>query len=244
MKPLYLTCYNAPEKCRDLLASFRKAGHLQGRAVILSNQSSEEFISLYNRICAEFGCEHVLHENAGATRAKRSVVEHATHRGYDIIHQLSEDFVFADHLCHPCLPSALPFFLRDSEEILEQMLHLDFVKWCLYTGIDGDMSYVWNGGEWFGRTGQINIRKGVITPFITGSLVQFTNWPATWRVQSVLNIWQEADKWTPPNQLHEDQIRISGGEWAASHCGTGSGAILIAQPVRHPDRIKPSGSLP
>lgn len=244
MKPLYLTCYNAPEKCRNLLASFRNAGHLQGRQTILSNQSTEEFVILYERICAEFGCEHVLHENAGATRAKRAVAQNAALRGHDVIHQLSEDFVFADSLCHPCLACSVQFFLQDSEQILEQMPDLDFVKWCLYTGVDGDMSYIWNSSKWFGRSGQINIRKGAMTPFLTGNLVQFTNWPATWRVQSVLKIWEEADKWTPPNQLHKEQVEISGGEWAASHCGIGSGAVLIAQPVRHPDRIRPEGSRP
>jgi len=62
-------------------------------------------------------------------------------------------------------------------------------------------------------------------------------------VSGVNKIWDAADAWIPPDENALRLVRGSGGEWAASHCGVGKGAVLLANPMWHPERIKPSGSL-
>ena len=240
MTPFYITCFNDPERCRLLLAGLRNAGHLQNRKVFLSDQSDDDFAAAYQRLADEFRVEHIRHENAGATMAKRAVLNHAKGSGFNIVHQCSEDFLLGDCL-YPGLASGASTFLSDSRAILDTYPDLAFVRWCLFTGIDGDMSYMWRHQQWFGGLIFKAISSSIL-PFLTGA-VQYSNWPATWRVDQLLEMWRVADSWVPPTQEDADHVKGSGGEWAASQCKAVKGAVLVAQPMRHPDRIKHAKSL-
>lgn len=237
--PIYITCYNSPELCRNAVVKLCKLGHAQRHVVIISDQSSEQFQPIYKALAIEFGCQYVNHENFGASGSKRSVLNHAQDKGFEIIHQFSEDFILGESV--PWLPSGIGSFLEDSEAILHRFQDLAFVRWNMHTSHNGDMSYMKRDERWFGGLQLRAIRSSALL-FAIGS-VQYSNWPATWRVNAVKAIWEAADQWIAPNEKEAAIVKGSGGEWAASHCGVGKGAVLVANPMRHPERIKPAGSL-
>lgn len=239
MTPIYITCFNAPELCRNAVNKLYELGHAQRHRLIISDQSDEQFQVVYRAMAIEFGCEYVHHENKGASGAKRSVLRHAKERGHAVIHQFSEDFIIGDSA--PWLPSGVGTFLEDSEAILNRFPELSFVRWNMHTSHNGDMSYMKRDEKWFGGLQLRAIRSSSLL-FVVGS-VQYSNWPATWRVDGVDAIWTAADKWTAPTEKEAQIVKDSGGEWAASHCGVGKGAVLIACPMRHPERVRPIGSL-
>lgn len=239
MTPIYITCFNAPELCRNVIVKLTELGHAKRHEVIISDQSDEEFQPIYRAMSIEFGCTYVHHENKGASGSKRSVLRHAKQHGYTIVHQMSEDFIIGDSV--PWLPSGVGTFLEDSEAILTLFSELSFVKWNLHTSHNGDMSYMKRSDKWFGGL-QLRAIQSSSLFFVVGS-AQFSNWPATWRVEGVVKIWEAADVWIPPTEEDAFHSKGSGGEWAASHCGVGKGAVLIANPMRHPERVRPVGSL-
>lgn len=240
MTPIYITCFNAPELCRNVIVKLTELGHAKRHELIISDQSDEGFQPVYRAMSIEFGCTYVHHENKGASGSKRSVLRHAKQHGYTIVHQMSEDFIIGDSV--PWLPSGVGTFLEDSEAILTLFSELSFVKWNLHTGHNGDMSYIKRGTAWFGGL-SIRAIQGINLMFAVGS-VQYSNWPATWRVADVASIWEAASTWVAPNEEEAAISKGSNGEWAASHCGVGKGAVLIANPMRHPERVRPEGSLP
>lgn len=238
MTPIYITCFNSPELCRNAVKKMYELGHAQRHGLVISDQSDEAYQVMYRALAFEYGCAYVHHENKGASGSKRSVLRHAKECGHAIVHQFSEDFVIGD--CHPSLPSGLGTFLEDSEAILERFPELAFVKWNIHTAHNGDMTYMRRSEEWFGGLQLRSIKQSSLL-FAVGC-VQYSNWPATWRVDAVSAIWEEADKWEPPTEK-DSKISIgSGGEWAASKCAPNKGAVLIANPMRHPERILPEGS--
>ena len=238
--PIYITCFNAPLLCRQALSKLAYWGHLSRHHVILSDQSDDFHHSIYKTMAEEFRCKIIRHENKGATTSKRSVLRHAWENGDEIIHQFSEDFQIGGGTDH-CVVQGVGSFLEDSEKILGACRDLDFMKWNILTSHNGDMSYMWRGQSWFGGLSLRAIPQSRLM-FAVGT-VQFSNWPATWRVSGVNKIWDAADAWIPPDENALRLVRGSGGEWAASHCGVGKGAVLLANPMWHPERIKPSGSL-
>lgn len=240
MTPIYITCFNSPELCRHVVVKMTELGHSQRHKIIISDQSDERFQPVYKALAEEFNCGYVHHENRGASGSKKSVLKHALEYGYQVIHQLGEDFIIGEN--HPSLPSGIGSFLEDSERILERFPELSFVRWNIHTSYNGDMSYMRREEKWFGGL-QLRAISTSSLLFAVGS-VQYSNWPATWRVSGVNSIWEAADKWTPPDFETVKIVNGSGGEWAASHCGVGKGAVLIANPMRHPERVRPEGSLP
>ena len=240
MTPIYITCFNSPELCRNVIVKLTELGHAKRHGIIISDQSEERFQVVYRALAVEFSCKYVHHENKGASGSKRSVIRHAKERGYTIIHQMGEDFLIGES--HPSFPSGVGSFLEDSETILNLFSDLSFVKWNLHTGHNGDMSYMKRGTAWFGGL-SIRAINGIDLLFAVG-VVQYSNWPATWRVDDIAKIWESGDVWIPPSEVIANLVKDSGGEWAASHCGTGKGAVLIANPMRHPERVRPEGSLP
>jgi len=240
MTPIYITCFNSPELCRNVIVKLTELGHANRHGIIISDQSDEPFQVVYRALAVEFSCEYVHHENKGASGSKRSVLKHAQERGYAMIHQMSEDFLIGEN--HPSLASGVGSFLEDSEAILNLFRELAFVKWNLHTSHNGDMSYMKRGTKWFGGL-SIQAINGINLLFAVGA-VQYSNWPATWRVDDVAKIWEVGDTWNPPSEEVAQLVKSSGGEWAASHCKGGKGAVLIANPMRHPERVRPEGSLP
>lgn len=235
MTPIYITSFNAPDLCRNLVQGLFRIGHASRHPITILDHSDDQHHSMYSALAVEYRVQLVRYENGGASRSKRNIIRHAKEHGYSIVHQLSEDFI-VDENCHPSVASGVGTFLEDSEAILNRFHDLSFVKWNIHTAHNGDMSYMRRGEQWFGGL-QLRCIRNAVLMFAVGS-VQYSNWPATWRVDAVEKIWEAADKWEPPDDKSKQIIAGSGGEWAASHCGVGKGAVLIANPLRHPERLK------
>ena len=73
MTPIYITCFNAPELCRNVIVKLTELGHAKRHELIISDQSDEGFQPVYRAMSIEFGCTYVHHENKGASGSKRSV---------------------------------------------------------------------------------------------------------------------------------------------------------------------------
>jgi hypothetical protein len=239
MTPIYITCFNSPDLCRAVVVKLFELGHAARHGIIISDQSDNPYTAIYEALACEFGCEYIRHQNTGASGAKRNVLADAAKNGYAVLHQLSEDFIIGEN--HPSLASGVGTFLEDSERILAALPDLSFVKWNLHTSHNGDMSYMRRHKLWFGGL-SLRVIPNVNLLFAVGA-VQYSNWPATWKVEEVSAIWDAADKHVFESEEENEKSIQTGGEWAASHCGTGKGAVLIANPMRHPERIKPIGSL-
>lgn len=237
--PIFITCYKSPELCRRALHGLQSLGHLQRHGAVLIDHSDDDNHAIYQLLAKEFGAKAFQLENGGASQAKRNVVKIANQLGHKIVHQMSEDFIVNDQ-SYSGVASGVHTFLMDSELILSKMPNLGFVRWNIYTSHNGDMSYFWRGenhGNLF-----LKFLVGATLPFVVGRVL-YTNWPATWRVSHIDEIWTAAEKWEPLNEQEKELAITSGNEWAASHCGVGSGAVLVANPMRHPDRIKPADSI-
>lgn len=238
MTPIYITSFNAPELCRNLVRQFFQTGHAIRHPLVILDHSDDQNHKVYSALAIEYGIKLFRCENGGASRAKRNIIDHAQKNGHLLVHQLSEDFILEEG--HPSVASGMGTFLEDSEAILNRFPDLAFVKWNIHTGHNGDMSYMRRGEQWFGGL-QLRCIRSAVLMFAVGS-VQYSNWPATWRVDAVKAIWDAADSWTPPSENDKKHVLGSGGEWAASHCGVGRGAVLIANPLRHPERVRHSDS--
>lgn len=241
MTPIYITCFNSPDLCRSLLGQLSLWGHLQRHPAIISDQSDERYSKEYAALAMEYRCQHVKHKNEGASGAKRNVLKHAEQNRHAFVHQVSEDFIIDENFYHG-VARGVGTFLEDSEAILSKFPDLDFVRWNIITSFNGDMSYMWRDNRWFGALQLRAIRESQLL-FAVGA-VQYSNWPATWRVEGVKKIWDAADKWKPSTEKDAEIAKGSGGEWTASNCGVGKGAVLIANPMRHPERIKHIESKP
>ena len=242
---LAITCFNSPERCRTLLCDLALLGKLKRRFLWINDQSDNLSVRLeYSDLADEFKIAYCPSQKTGATGAKRQVAEFAKEQGLEFVHQMSEDFRVNDQEYEPYVApvsTGIKDFLSDSEAILLLRPELDFVKYNIITPPDGDMAYL-TTSPW--GTLKFEMMKGVTLPFLTGDVV-YSNWPACWRVDRILKMWEAADKWTPLTDRDRELVKISGGEWAASMCGFTKGAVLVAQPLIHGRRHheRPDGSL-
>lgn len=235
----YITCYNAPDKCHRLLGQLATLPGFKDHQLFLSDQSDDFFAREYARLAVTHGATHLRWPNGGATKAKRTVVDHAFTNDFSFLSQISEDFVFTD-TPHPSVVHGRDTLLPDAMALLLQAPHLSFVHWC-YFRQDGHKGYFWNEH----RSARETLKRypGVTLSCVEGEVSLF-NWPYTGRVRALKALWDCSQDITPVAEQHKKDHAASGGEWALAFVSRGHGACFMAQPFSHPDREKPSGSLP
>lgn len=230
---LAITCYNAPQKCNDLLASLQAnkvIDFLSDMEIWINDQStSKESSDWYKTIADLFKIKYVHSPHEGATASKRQILETAWDEGVEFLHQMSEDFIINTSPTH--VTNGLPYFLNDSINLFTKM-PIDFVKWNIITPPDGDMQYQW---KTFPPNLHFNLTPGIILPYLTGDVV-YSNWPGTWKVSSIRRMWEESKDWKAPTEHDAHLARHSGGEWAASMSRIAKGVCLVAQPLVHSRR--------
>lgn len=241
MIPFYITCYNSPALTKRLVGQLDDLVYSGDYHFILSDQSEDKEAEIYQKFAESKGFTYLRYENKGASQAKRSVLAHALASGAEFCHQISEDFIRVDeNTKYGPVTSGKSSFDTDALAILKAFPELGYVKWNIITCSNGDMAYLYRNPK---GTRKFECHPNSTLPFITGD-VCFSNWPGTWRVKAIEELRVKSLSWSAPNQT-EDALNISsGGEWAMSECSFRQGACLVAQPFHHPDRIKPSTSLP
>ncbi len=241
MIPFYITCFNSPFLLKRLVGQLDDIIYSGEYRIILSDQSDPAQAELYRDFADSKGFEYLHYQNQGATQAKKSVLSHALSCDFEFCHQMSEDFIRStDELSRDVVVSGKASFDTDALTILRENPSFAFVKWNILTSHNGDMTYLYKN-----PTGvQVyKVSPKVQLPFLVGDIC-YSNWPSTWRVKELEKLRQKSLSWIAPTPFHEDQNRISAGEWAVSMSSFGLGACLVAQPFFHPDRNKPSNSLP
>ena len=241
MIPFYITCYNSPALLKRLIGQLDDIVYSGDYKIIISDQSDEKEAQIYREFADLRGFDYVHYRNQGATQAKKSVIAHALVYGSEFCHQISEDFIRVDDsLIYGPVVSGSTSFDVDALAVLRLHPHLAFCKWNAVTSAEGDMNYLYTDKI---GTRVYNVHKEVRLPFLTKDIL-YSNWPATWRVKAVNEIFEKAKTWKAPNPEQEEKNRLSAGEWAAVVCSLGQGSCLVAQPFHHPNRIKPTTSLP
>lgn len=237
----YVTTFNDVPSCARLLAQLAPFELFNLFDCYLSDQSDDEHSAEYVKLAATHGWEYERHENHGATAAKRALVEHAESCGYEFIAQISEDFeLTTPETCTAWLPCGLETFIDDSLLLLKHRPELACVHWTFSMG-KGNHFGLWSRE----RKSELRLDRlpGMTLAYALGE-VAASNWPFTARVSALASLWKRADEIRPATPRHEDLHRMSGGEWALSLVSLGQAAVLLANPVRHSDRVKPAGSLP
>lgn len=87
---LAITCYNAPDKLRNLLYGLKTHNLLRfpGEMWINDQSTDSEASQAYKDICAAFGLKHVPRPQEGASASKRQILETAWEAGVEILHQM------------------------------------------------------------------------------------------------------------------------------------------------------------
>lgn len=237
-KAFYITAFNSPQEAGRSMAQFGPI--FPDSEKFLSNQSTPEHLPKYEELCRLHGFTHLTWENKGATAAKRKIVEHAFHNGFEIMSQISEDFELnPPSKTHPAVVNGREFFLHDSEALLK-VPDIHFVHWTYFRhGIH--RGYFWSAV----RGPKVRYRRedGVTLSYLEGEVSLF-NWPYTGKVKQLMDIWNRSSSVIPQTTQEEQDNLWSGGEWALTQVSIGRGVCLVAHPVRHTDReVKPEGSL-
>lgn len=244
MKPfaLYITSFNDPKSAAHLMGQLANLEGMGDYDLYLSDQSTDEDLAAeYDALCEKHGYHHLRWENQGATVAKRTVVEHAESKGYTLLSQISEDFeLTTEETRHPAFVSGAAFVIKDSLTLMQQVQCLPFLHWSCIRGKDA-FGYLTAGG--MRMPNQIHRHPAVTLAYLRGE-ISFWNWPYTARVSYAAQIWRHGQMMVPGCEEHRKWAQGGGGEWKQQWVSHGHGACLLANPVRHTERRKPSGSLP
>ncbi len=243
MKPaFYITTYNDPGNCSQLLDQFDSLALLSSYDCFLSDQSDDQHAPAYASLAEAHGFRHLRNVNQGASAAKRRIVEHAAESGYEFMAQVSEDFALLDATnCQPWLPAGTDTFLHDAHHLLLMRPELTAVYWTFSMCSKGSHFWLWSRE----RSAQLRLDRlpGMGLAYAHGE-VALSNWPYTARVQAMRQSWERARSFKPVTERQHVLMRDSGGEFGLSLVSMGQAAALLANPVGHRDRAKPAGSLP
>jgi len=239
-KALFITSFNDPESAEISMAQFKPL--FQGCEFILSDQSTDTIaIDKYKSLCRNYGFNRIHNMNGGASAAKRRIIQIASDEGYDVMHQLSEDFeLMPIGEENPSTPNGRNSFISDSESLLNNLSHISFVHWNWFRH-SKHVGYFWN----LHRSAVVNINHASFSKlaYMTGEISLF-NWPYSGKVDDLVGIQKKASKTQPATIQQTKDNLASNGEWAQAHSSVGRGVALYAHPVRHRNRVKPEGSMP
>lgn len=236
----FITSFNDPESAALSMPQFGPLFQHCDR--ILADQSdNEEHACRYAQLCDQHGFLHRRFKNQGASAAKRNIVRVAKEMGYQIMHQISEDFELTnDETRRSACPSGHNAFVADAERILIHHPHIAFVNWSWFRSRSGtDWGYEWGK---ISPSFEVEMIPGVSLGVIAHN-VSLMNWPYSGRVEEICRIMDYAATIVPGTEFHKKQNNASGGEWSLSFVSRGRGACLFAHPVRHWGRVRPTGSL-
>lgn len=241
----FITSFNDPASAATSMRQF--APLAETCELILSDQSTDyACIAEYQRLCLEHGFRYIHNENAGASAAKRRIVEIALQEEFVLMHQISEDFeLVPEGEQHPSAPLGNKdlLFVKEAARLVIQHPHISFVNWTWFRS-SGHDHYGYNWGD-SPSPKDFSLRSlHGFSLFHVPHDISLMNWPYTGRVQHVAQLHNFA-QWLTPGTPHQlKQHELSGGEWALSFVSKGKGVALYAHPVRHKNRVKPAGSLP
>lgn len=238
----YITSYNDPESCECLLTQLESKALPERYDCFLSDQSDDEHAPRYAALAARFGFNHVRNVNHGASAAKRRIVQHAHEHGYEFMAQISEDFALLDsNTCQPWLTPGTETFLEDAKHLLLMRPELAAVYWTFSMCSTGSHLWLWSRER--GAKLCVDRLPGMTLAYAHGEIA-LSNWPYTGRVQAITQAWERALAFKPVTDKQNMLYKCSGGEFALSLVTMGQAAALLANPVGHTGRVKPSGSLP
>ena len=212
-------------------------------SVIIFDQSTDDnAIAYYEDAANRLGGTYVHNENRGASAAKREQIIHAANNGYDVMSQVSEDLVVAPLGDCPWLPAGHPSFITDSEEILKQRSHIQFVNHNATMCGDWDVTTTWQHRDL--RNANLSFHKltGSRLAHLEGE-VMITGWPYTGRVKFLQRCVEMMLGLAPSSVYEKFQ---EGGEHVLARYTMCAGASLVARSFYHDrgeDR-KPNGSRP
>lgn len=239
----FITSFNDPESAKISMSQFSPLGSMCD--LILSDQSTQDdCMTQYQQLCDQYGFRYIHNPNHGASEAKRKIVEIAFQEGYDLIHQISEDFELVPKgEQHPASPLGNEDFLfvKEAAKLVIQHPHISFVNWTWFRSSNQENhGYCWGSPP---KDFQLRRLHGFLLSHVPHD-VSLMNWPYTGRVEHIIQIHKFAQWLTPGTPSQLEQNKSSGGEWAIAFVSKGRGVSLYAHPVRHRTRNKHPDSLP
>jgi hypothetical protein len=237
---LYMTCFNAPAMLQRLLASGMLEQVDRDRwTVILFDQSDQiSCQQQYESIASDMQLQRVSNINHGASEAKRAQIEHAYQAGFEIMAQMSEDFMLTPAGVPPVgwLPNGRECFFEAAEEVLNHRAHVAFVQWTFAMGTGSPFWY-----PHLNRVGKHELIKCSRLAHVEGDVLAL-GWPYTARVRDMMKLIIDVRQPKHREAMHA----ADGGETVLAQYSLGKGAALFAQPVIH-DRLpqqRPANSHP
>jgi hypothetical protein len=226
---LYITTFNDPGSCENLMDQLTPLIP-HGYEPTISDQSTPEYATLYQALAQRSGWKYVHHDNGGAQKAKHDIIRHASAMSYSFMAQISEDFeLVTTETAHPAIPIGTQYFMGVADDILKAYSNISFVNWTFFRP-----SFIgWATGYHLDRNPLHRLSEAQAASrlmWISGDIALF-NWPYTGRVSALKEMLDQAS------------INAQNSEVTMMRVSMGHGVCLLAQPVRHTDRPRPTGSI-
>jgi hypothetical protein len=154
---LYVITFNSPKQFKTLLASmesYDKNYLLNTKKVLLNNSTNKETLPEYERLCLEYGFEHIQKDNIGICGGRQFIAEHFDKSDCDYMLFFEDDMFF-----YPKKELCRNGFNRFDPDLYNKSLHIinkenfDFLK-LNFTELYGD-----NGTQWAWYNVPQNIRE-------------------------------------------------------------------------------------
>jgi hypothetical protein len=155
---LYVITFNSPKQFSTLLKSFElydKDFIVKPKKYLLNNSSDESTFDEYEKLCKEFGFEHIKKDNLGICGGRQFISEHFEENELDFMFFFEDDMFFyngKDTTCRNGFNRYVKNLYSSSLQICK-MENFDFLK-LNYTEFFGD-----NGTQWSWYNVPQNIRE-------------------------------------------------------------------------------------
>jgi len=155
---LYVITFNSPKQFSTLLKSFElydKDFIVKPKKYLLNNSSDESTFDEYEKLCKEFGFEHIKKDNLGICGGRQFISEHFEESELDFMFFFEDDMFFyngKDTTCRNGFNRYVKNLYSSSLQICK-MENFDFLK-LNYTEFFGD-----NGTQWSWYNVPQNIRE-------------------------------------------------------------------------------------
>lgn len=145
---LYVLTYNSPRQLETLLASMKQYDEqfiTEPHWILLNNSTDASTTPAYEKICEQFGIEHIQKDNIGICGGRQWIAEHAAANDFDYYFFFEDDMFFytGDQ------PTCRNGFIRKVKDLYHQSLEImqkegfDFLKFN-FTEFYGDHQLQWS----------------------------------------------------------------------------------------------------
>lgn len=144
---LYVITYNSPKQFQKLCVSYKEENFLdRTKKYLLDNSSDLTTTAEYNRLCEEYGFEHIKKDNLGICGGRQFIAEHFNNTDYDYYMFIEDDMFLNSYrsmgdLCRNGFPKYIDNLYDKVCKIAEQEKY-DFVKFS-FTEFFGDNRTQW-----------------------------------------------------------------------------------------------------